>query len=197
MGKQKKNADVTKRKIKELQRHVDDVGEEVLLIESKFCVQRCVDLFIYFTPLGSDVSKKRKREYADGPEDGSIPKPPGTAGKGGGLGYNLQAAMGLSGAENEQIYCSLLVSSILLLLVNAILTPQLSKRFERQRHVVVLTLRRPSLATDKLLLPNLLFGSVCWMLYPFIPSSYEKNHSAKRNTAFFVDLRMAGLYAIC
>jgi hypothetical protein len=62
--------------------------------------------------LGSGVSKKRKREYADGPKDGSIPKPPGTAGKGGGLGYNLQGAMGLSGTENEQIYRSLLVSTI-------------------------------------------------------------------------------------
>jgi len=46
----------------------------------------------------------------DDPKDGSIPKPPGTAGKGGSLGYNLQAAMGLSGRENEQIYHSLLVS---------------------------------------------------------------------------------------
>jgi hypothetical protein len=44
------------------------------------------------------------------PEDGSIPKPSGTAGKGGNLGYNLQSAMGLSGKENEQIYMSLLVS---------------------------------------------------------------------------------------
>jgi hypothetical protein len=70
--------------------------------------------FIHFALLGSDASNKRKREYAGGPEDGSIQKPPGTAGKGGGLGYNLQAAMGLSGTENEQIYRSLLVSSILL-----------------------------------------------------------------------------------
>jgi hypothetical protein len=57
------------------------------------------------------MSKKRKRQYRDGPKDNSIPKPPGTAGKGGGLGYNLQNAMGLSGRENEEIYLSLLVSS--------------------------------------------------------------------------------------
>jgi len=56
------------------------------------------------------VSNKHKRVYRDGPQDNSIPKPPGTAGKGGGLGYNLQNAMGLSGPENEQIYLSLLVS---------------------------------------------------------------------------------------
>jgi len=43
--------------------------------------------------------------------DNSIPKPRGTAGKGGGLGYNLQNAMGLSGRENEQTYLSLLVST--------------------------------------------------------------------------------------
>jgi hypothetical protein len=43
--------------------------------------------------------------------DNSIPKPHGTAGKGGGLGYNLQNAMGLSGPENEQTYLSLLVST--------------------------------------------------------------------------------------
>jgi hypothetical protein len=57
------------------------------------------------------VSKKRKRQYRDVPKDNSIPKPPGTAGKGGGLGYNLQNAMGLSGRDNEEIYLSLLVSS--------------------------------------------------------------------------------------
>ena len=43
--------------------------------------------------------------------DNSIPKPRGTAGKGSGLGYNLQNAMGLSDPENEQIYLSLLVST--------------------------------------------------------------------------------------
>jgi hypothetical protein len=37
MGNNKKNAVGGKRKFKELQRHVDDVGEEILRIESK-CV---------------------------------------------------------------------------------------------------------------------------------------------------------------
>src|SRR6267154_1584073 len=44
-------------------------------------------------PQGADVSKKHTRQYCDGPQDNSIPKPTGTAGKGGGLGYNLQKAM--------------------------------------------------------------------------------------------------------
>ena len=56
------------------------------------------------------MSKKCKRQYREGPKDNSIPKPPSTARKGGGLGYNLQSAMGLSGRENEEIYLSLLVS---------------------------------------------------------------------------------------
>jgi hypothetical protein len=65
---------------------------------------------------GNNASKKRKRQYPDGLKDGSIPKPPGTAGKGGGHGYNLQDAMGLSGKDNDQIYQSLIVSIALWML---------------------------------------------------------------------------------
>ncbi|KIM80955.1 hypothetical protein PILCRDRAFT_9000 [Piloderma croceum F 1598] len=90
MGKHKKKHVSGSRKFKELQGHVDGLAEEVLEIER------------------ANTSKKRKRDYANSNEDGSITKPPGTAGKGGGLGYNLQSAMGLSGRENEQIYLSLL-----------------------------------------------------------------------------------------
>ena len=64
-----------------------------------------------FLSQGVDASKKRKREYKGSALDNSIPKPHGTAGKGGRLGYNLQNAMGLSGPENEQTYLSLLVST--------------------------------------------------------------------------------------
>jgi hypothetical protein len=45
MGKSKPKGVVSKRKFKELQQHVDDVGEEVLHIESAyllFHIERCV-----------------------------------------------------------------------------------------------------------------------------------------------------------
>lgn len=57
---------------------------------------------------GERAQKKRKREYPGDPADGSIPKPKGTAGKGGDKGYNLQSAMGLN--DGHATYLWLLVS---------------------------------------------------------------------------------------
>lgn len=63
--------------------------------------------------LGLEHSKKRKREINDDLENGSIPRPGGSAGKGKGKGYNLQKEMGLDGTQNSQIFLSLQVCVII------------------------------------------------------------------------------------
>jgi hypothetical protein len=110
MAKTKKKTRGSRGKFKELRDQVDGLGEEVCEIESEFPYFNCGSLNICYP--GRDASNKHRREYRDSLQDNSITKPPGTAGKGRGLGYNLRNAMGLSGSENEQIYLSLLVSPL-------------------------------------------------------------------------------------